>query len=736
MQSAQSAQVLPTEMLRIIAANHHDPFEVLGRHSLPQASATADTLIRVFLPGAHKAVLLGVEGKIVLNRIENTDFFEWRGLAKQVSNHYQIEWIDRHNQVRTEFDPYSFAPQLGELDMHLFGEGQHWEVYRILGAHQKEVDGVTGILFATWAPSAERISIVGDFNDWDGRHHPMRVRGGSGLWEIFIPGIQPGTHYKFEIRNRNSHDIFLKSDPYGQAFESRPKTSSIVAAPSQYAWDDNFWMATRAHWDWQHSPLSIYEVHLGSWRRGDGNTFLNYRDLAHQLADYVKEMGFTHIEILPITEHPLDDSWGYQTTGYYAPTSRFGNPDDFRYFVDHLHKKGIGVLLDWVPAHFPKDAHGLARFDGSALYEHEDPRLGEHRDWGTLIYNYGRNEVRNFLLANALYWLKEFHVDGLRVDAVASMLHLDYSRKDGEWIPNIHGGNENLEAMAFLCKLNELCHGQCPGAIVVAEESTAWPQVTRPTWVGGLGFSMKWNMGWMHDTLTYISKDPIFRQYHHNELTFGMMYAFTENFQLPFSHDEVVHGKGSMIGKMPGDMWQKFANLRLLYTYLYTYPGSKLLFMGSEFGQWSEWAHNRSLDWHLLGEGEYHLGLQTLVKDLNKLYTSLPSLYERSFQHEGFEWVDCHDSTQSIISYLRKGSKGFTLVVLNFTPTPRENYRLGVPVAGNYHEIFNSDSSFYAGSNTGNPPHIPTEAISWMGHAQSIQLTLPPLGGLLLKYDH
>lgn len=736
MLSAKPAQRLPNELLRIITATHHDPFEVLGKHPLALPTATADTLIRAFLPGASAVSLRLSNGSKAIERIEGTDFFEWYGLAKEVPGHYQIEWTDRHNQVHIEYDPYSFAPQLGELDMHLFGEGQHWDIYRILGAHPKTVDGIEGVLFATWAPSAERISIVGDFNDWDGRHHPMRVRGGSGLWEVFIPGVKPGTNYKYEIRNRDTHQVFLKADPYGQAFEQRPKTSSIVAAPSEFKWDDQSWMNTRAAWDWQHSPVSIYEVHLGSWRRGEGNCFLNYRDLAHQLADYVKYMGFTHIEILPITEHPLDDSWGYQTSGYYAPTSRFGSPDEFRYFVNHLHQNGIGIMLDWVPAHFPKDAHALARFDGSALYEHEDPRLGEHRDWGTLIYNYSRNEVRNFLLANALFWLKEFHIDGLRVDAVASMLHLDYSRNHGEWIPNIYGGNENLEAMAFLSQLNVLCHGQCPGAIVVAEESTAWPQVTRPTYVGGLGFSMKWNMGWMHDTLDYISKDPIFRQYHHNQLTFGMMYAFTENFQLPFSHDEVVHGKGSMIGKMPGDDWQKFANLRLLYTYLYTYPGSKLLFMGCEFGQRSEWAHGRSLDWHLLGEGPYHSGLQTLVKDLNKLYTTLPSLYERGFQHDGFEWVDCHDSTQSVISYLRKSSTGFTLVVLNFTPTLRENYRLGVPVAGKYHEIFNSDSTYYAGGNKGNPSEIPTEPVSWMGHAQSMQLTLPPLGALLLKCDY
>jgi len=736
MLSAKPAQGLPHELQRIITATHHDPFEVLGKHPLSMPTATADTVIRAFLPRAMSANLVVDGARFAMQRIEGTDFLVWQGQAKDVISHYQIEWTDHYNQIHVDYDPYSFAPQLGELDLHLFGEGQHWNIYQLMGAHPHKVDGIEGILFATWAPGAERVSVVGDFNGWDGRDFPMRVRGGSGVWELFIPGLPTGTLYKYEIRNRDTHQVFLKADPYGQAFEQRPKTSSIVAASSQFEWNDSAWMENRARWDWQHSPLSIYEVHLGSWRRGDANSFLSYRDLAHQLADYVSYMGFTHIEILPVTEHPLDDSWGYQTTGYYAPTSRFGSPDDFRYFVNHLHQRGIGIILDWVPAHFPKDAHALARFDGTALYEHEDPRLGEHRDWGTLIYNYSRNEVRNFLLANALFWLKEFHVDGLRVDAVASMLHLDYSRNHGEWIPNIYGGNENLEAMAFLSQLNVLCHGQCPGAIVVAEESTAWPQVTRPTWVGGLGFSMKWNMGWMHDTLEYMSKDPIFRQYHHDQLTFGMMYAFTENFQLPFSHDEVVHGKGSMIGKMPGDTWQKFANLRLLYTYLYTYPGTKLLFMGSEFGQWSEWAINRSLDWHLLGEGNFHVGLQTLVKDLNKLYTTLPSLYERSFQHDGFEWIDCHDSTQSVISYLRKGSQGFTLVILNFTPTPRENYRIGVPVSGIYHEILNSDSGYYAGSNIGNALEIPSEPISWMGQGQSIQLTLPPLGAILLKCDH
>jgi 1,4-alpha-glucan branching enzyme len=733
MLNPKQEQRLTNDLLRIITATHHDPFEVLGKHPLgPAANSSEDTLIRVFLPGARTASLLIDKKPQALERIEGTDFFEWRGLARQVKEHYQIEWYDRHNQLRLEYDPYTFAPQLGELDMHLFAEGQHWNIYKLLGAHEHKVDGVDGVLFATWAPNAERISVVGGFNDWDGRQHPMRVRGASGLWEVFIPGVQAGAFYKFEIRNRQTGAVFLKSDPYGQAFELRPSTSSIVMAESPYVWQDDDWMQTRARWDWQSAPLSIYEVHLGSWRRGWVGEFMNYRELAHQLADYVKYMGFTHVEVLPISEHPLDDSWGYQTTGYYAPTSRFGTPDDFRYFVDHLHKNGIGILLDWVPAHFPKDAFALARFDGSALYEHEDPRLGEHKDWGTLIYNYGRNEVRNFLLANALFWLKEYHLDGLRVDAVASMLHLDYSREHGEWVPNIHGGNENLEAMAFLQQLNAICHGQHPGALVIAEESTAWPQVTRPTWVGGLGFSMKWNMGWMHDSLEYISKEPVHRQYHHNQLTFGMMYAFTENFQLPFSHDEVVHGKGSMINKMPGDDWQKFANLRLLYTYLYTYPGSKLLFMGCEFAQWSEWAHGRSLDWNLL-DYDRHQGMQATVRDLNHRYKNIPSLHQRNFRSDGFDWIDCHDSTQSIVSYIRSSDSEFTLVILNFTPVPRYNYRIGVPVAGSYQEVFNSDSSYYGGSNLGNPGALHTQPVPWMNHGQSLELTLPPLGGLLLK---
>jgi 1,4-alpha-glucan branching enzyme len=722
---------LSDDLLRIINATHHDPFSILGMHPLgSQSDAAADTLIRLYLPGARTATLMCQKQEFALARIEGTDFFEWRGIEKYIKSRYQIHWFDRYNQEHLQYDPYSFAPILGDLDVHLFNEGQHWNIYQLLGAHQREIDGVKGVTFATWAPNAERISVVGDFNEWDGRRHPMRVRGGSGLWELFIPGLTTGSLYKFEIRNRQSGDIFLKADPFGQAFEMRPQTSAIVTQ-SDYEWQDAIWIQSRATKNVLKSPCSVYEIHLGSWRRGWANEFLNYRELAHQIVDYVKPLGFTHIEILPISEHPLDDSWGYQTTGYFAPSSRFGTPDDFRYFVDYLHQHNLGIILDWVPAHFPKDAHALAKFDGTALYEHEDPRLGEHRDWGTLIYNYGRNEVRNFLLSNALFWLKEFHLDGLRVDAVASMLYLDYSREEGDWLPNKYGGNENLDAISFLRHFNELCHGHCPGVIIAAEESTAWPQVTRPTWLGGLGFTMKWNMGWMHDTLTYMTKDPIHRQYHHNQLTFGMMYAFTENFVLPFSHDEVVHGKGSMIGKMPGDDWQKFANLRLLYTYMFTYPGTKLLFMGCEFAQWGEWSHHRSLDWQLLDYAPHH-GIHDTVRDLNHLYCNRPELYERSFEWNGFEWLDCHDSTQSIISYIRKNDTGFVIVLLNFTPLPRHAYRVGVPVAGRYKELFNSDSMFYGGSNLGNAEGLYTQDIPWMNHPYSIEITLPPLAGLII----
>lgn len=715
---------LTNDLQRIIEARHHDPFAVLGRH--PQGEG--NVLVRTYLPHAAEATL--VEPNQQLQRVSDTGIFEWHGPADAVPERYRLRWRDDQQHEHITHDPYCFPPQLPDLDLHLFGEGKHWHAYRFLGSHLKEADGVAGVLFAVWAPNAERVSVVGDFNRWDGRVHPMRVRGGSGVWELFIPNLGPGNLYKFEIRNRHG-GVVLKTDPYGQRFEVRPDTASIVVANTAYGWNDGEWMEKRKNCDWLHVPMSVYEVHLGSWQRGWEGNFLNYRELAEQLVPYVKDLGFSHIELLPVTEHPLDASWGYQATGYYAPTSRFGEPDDFRYFVDYCHQHGIGVFLDWVPAHFPKDAHGLARFDGEPLYEHEDPRRGEHLDWSTLIYNYSRYEVKNFLLSSALFWLQEFHLDGLRVDAVASMLYLDYSRT--EWIPNKYGGRENLEAIDFLRELNTVVHGEFPGSLVMAEESTAWPQVTRPIYVGGLGFSMKWNMGWMNDTLRYISKETVHRKYHHDLLTFSMLYIFTENFLLPFSHDEVVHGKGSMLNKMPGDEWQRFANLRVLYAYMFTHPGKKLLFMGTEFGQGTEWDSSRVLDWYVL-EYPLHKGLQTLVKDLNHLYHSTSALYHYEFEWQGFDWIDCHDAEQSVLSYIRKNDDDFVIVIVNFTPVPRHGYRIGVPEGCAYWEVLNSDAHEYGGSGVGNGGGpLQPEAKEWMNRSYSLTLTLPPLGALVLK---
>ncbi|WP_036248768.1 1,4-alpha-glucan branching protein GlgB [Methylobacter sp. BBA5.1] len=720
----QSTNTLDSDSIKIIEARHHDPFSILGRHQKNKL-----TQIKVYMPYAESVFLEKTDQPF--QRITGTDFFEYTAENGELPKHYKLSWIDKDGQPHENYDPYDFPVQLSEFDRHLFGEGRHWHIYQKLGAHLHSVDDIEGVLFAVWAPNAGRVSVIGDFNLWDGRCHPMRNLGSGGIWELFIPGLKAGSLYKFEILNRESNEVLIKTDPYGQQFEFRPKTSSIVVDKDSYKWQDHRWMSRRASHDWLHEPMSIYEAHLGSWKRDAQGNFLNYRALATQLIDYVKEMGFTHIELLPVTEHPLDASWGYQTTGYFAPTSRYGTPDEFRYFIDTCHQNDIGVILDWVPAHFPKDYFALARFDGSALYEHEDPRKGEHRDWGTLIYNYGRNEVKNFLLSSAIFWLEEFHLDGLRVDAVASMLYLDYSRGPNDWIPNMYGGNENLEAIDFLKELNTVTHNRHPGTVIMAEESTSWPQVTRPTWTGGLGFSMKWNMGWMHDTLAYMSQEPIHRKYHHDQLTFGMLYAFTENFTLPFSHDEVVHGKGSLVNKMPGDEWQRFANLRLLYTYMYTYPGKKLLFMGCEFGQGTEWNFNRALDWYVL-DYAHHRGVQKLIKDLNNLYKTHPALYSHDFDHHGFEWIDCHDVQQSIISYRRKNKHEDLFIILNFTPVTREHYRIGVPEAGDYTEIFNSDSAYYDGGNIGND-RVQSEPVAWMNQPHSISLTLPPLGAVILK---
>ena len=716
---------IPNEIISVNEARHHDPFSVLGRHP----STQGNVVIRAFVPNASKVQI--ANSTIELKRIEGTDIFSWEGPSDSVEPHYEISWTDGKNDFNYR-DPYTFPPQLSDFDIHLFGEGKHWHAYRMLGARPHTVNGIPGVLFATWAPTAARVSVVGDFNDWDGRRHCMRIRGGSGIWELFIPDLDAGTIYKFEIRNRDTGHYFTKADPYAQQFEVRPNTASVVAKTSSHTWQDDQWVEQRKNHDWLKEPMSIYEVHLGSWQRDENGDFLSYKELAHRLVPYVNELGFTHIELLPVSEHPLDISWGYQTTGNYAPTSRFGEPDDFRYFIDYCHQHDLGIILDWVPGHFPKDAHGLARFDGSALYEHEDPRLGEHKDWGTLIFNYGRNEVKNYLLSSAIYWLEEFHIDGLRVDAVASMLYLDYSREADEWVPNKYGGNENLEAIDFLRQLNTVTHEHLPGTLVIAEESTSWPMVSRPTWLGGLGFSMKWNMGWMNDTLEYISRDPIHRQYHHDMLTFSQLYAYTENFVLPFSHDEVVHGKNSMLSKMPGDEWQRFANLRLLYTYMFTHPGKKLLFMGCEFGQGTEWNCEQALDWYTL-DYPLHNGIKTLVGDLNRLYTNSEELHKLDFDQNGFAWIDCHDAPQSILSYIRKTEDDFVIVALNFTPLPRHNYRLGVPKAGEYTEVFNSDSNYYGGSNIGNEGTIQTDDLPWMDQPCSINITLPPLAGIIFK---
>jgi len=716
---------LPEDIMRLQAARHHDPAVVLGRHQ-----ARARVIARSLLPHAVEAWIVGADS--AMNRLLKTDVFEYVGRPEEIPERYQVRWRDRQGREHLHHEPYCFPPQITDFDLHLFNEGRHQQCYEFLGAHVRSVAGVDGACFATWAPNAERISVIGDFNHWDGRCHPMRVRGASGVWELFIPGLTAGLNYKFEIRARNSGNILVKADPYGRQFEMRPATASIICAVSSYQWQDADWLATRAQGNFLHAPLSIYELHAGSWQRSADRKFLSYRELATQLVPYVRQLGCTHIELLPISEHPLDASWGYQTTGFYAASSRFGGPDDFRYFVDQCHEAGIGVILDWVAGHFPRDEHALARYDGTPLYEHGDPRRGEHKDWGTLIFNYSRNEVRNFLIANALYWIREFHLDGLRVDAVASMLYLDYSRKPGEWLPNEHGGNENLEAIDFLRTMNEQVLGNHPGVITIAEESTAWPQVTRPPWLGGLGFSMKWNMGWMHDTLQYFTKDPIHRHFHHDNLTFGLLYTFHENFVLPFSHDEVVHGKGSLINKMPGDDWQRFANLRLLYTYMFTYPGKKLLFMGGEFAQWREWDQDHALDWDLTTYAR-HAQIIKLVADLNRLYSSRPELHYNDFDHTGFEWIDCHDASQSVLSYIRKHPGGFLVVVLNFTPVPRRDYRLGVPRGGHYRELLNSDSAYFGGSNLGNASGVSAETLTWMGRPYSIKLDLPPLAGIILE---
>ena len=735
----------PDAIQTLVAGRHGAPFDILGLHPLDQEGSSG-WVVRAFLPQAQAASIKRGEHLTPMERVHAEGLFEAVFPNDTAPFNYQLQITDvidappggdaPPGRLYIIEDPYRFPPVLTEYDLHLFGEGTHYRLWDKLGAHPIEHEGVSGVVFAVWAPGAERVSVIGDFNEWDGRRHSMRPRGATGIWELFIPGLGQGELYKYEIQTRYRGLKAVKSDPYGFAAEVRPNTASRVWDLSRYQWGDAEWMRTRKEHQNLQSPISIYEVHLNSWRRvkEENNRFLTYRELAEQLIPYVKEMGYTHIELLPITEHPYDGSWGYQTTGYFAPTSRFGAPDDFRFFVDAAHQAGIGIILDWVPAHFPKDAHGLGFFDGTHLYEHADPRKGEHQDWGTLIFNFGRNEVSAFLLSSALFWLDVYHLDGLRVDAVASMLYLDYSRQPGEWVPNEFGGRENLEAVRFLQRFNELVHQQFPDVLTMAEESTAWPLVSRPPYVGGLGFDMKWNMGWMHDMLEYMQKDPIHRRYHHHSLTFSMVYAFSENFILPFSHDEVVHLKKAMLAKMPGDYWQQFANLRALYAYMYAHPGKKLLFMGDEFGQWNEWNFQADLDWMLL-DFEPHRKLQQFVKDLNRLYLSEPALHEVDFSWEGFQWIDFHDVDHSVVSFLRRAKDPAEQIVVaaNFTPVPHAGYRVGAPMPGFYKEMLNSDSAAYGGSNLGNTGGLPAADIPWQGQSYSVLLTIPPLGVVYLK---
>jgi 1,4-alpha-glucan branching enzyme len=716
----------------LVRGMHRDPFAVLGPHDTPDGLA-----IRVFRPDVRGVELteFGNPDHTPFQRIHADGLFELIvASATRDDFDYRVRLLWPDGSSSEIDDPYRYGPVLTDFDVYLLGEGTHFEAFNKLGARTITHGIRTGVHFAVWAPNARRVSVVGNFNAWDGRVHPMRAIVPGGYWEIFIPDLGQGDPYKFEVIGADGSRV-LKSDPCGRYFEVPPQTASIVWDGTGHEWQDEAWMRARATRDqWQRLPMSTYEVHLGSWQRSPDGRLMTYREMAAQLVKYVADMGFTHVELLPVMEHPYTGSWGYQVIGFFAPTSRFGTPEDFKFLVDAFHQAGIGVILDWVPGHFPKDQHGLARFDGTALYEHSDPRQGEHQDWGTLVFNYGRHEVRSFLLSNALFWLKEFHIDGLRVDAVASMLYLDYSRKEGEWVPNNLGGRENLDAIEFIKQLNMLVEQECPGTFVAAEESTSWPGVTRPVHLGGLGFTYKWNMGWMHDMLDYMKEDPVHRKWHHNKITFSMMYAYSEKFVLPFSHDEVVHGKRSMLDKMPGDVWQKHANLRALYGYMFTHPGKKLLFMGGEIGQWREWNHDWQLDWEVLGD-PLHAGLQRWVRDLNRLYAEQPSLYEADFDIGGFSWIDCNDYEHSIIALTRRAAsaKDFVVAVVNFTPVPRRDYRLGVPQGGSYQELLNSDSDIYGGSNIGNQGVVIAEDKPSHGHEFSLSLSVPPLGFLILK---
>jgi len=715
--------VLSEHIGRLAEGSHGDPFAVLGRHREGKFD-----IFRCFLPQTRNAWLENEDQ--AMTRVDDSDLFEFRAPAGEVTAHYQIIREDDYGFRHQAQDPYSFWPMLDAGEMEAFHHGRHRKAQNLLGARLHGQDGFAGVIFSVWAPNASRVSVVGDFNRWDGRCHPMRKHAAWGIWELFIPGVQYGC-YKYEIRNQATGHLHLKSDPYARACQVRPDNASLVPPHVGHQWGDDRWLNRRRQGDWGGKPMSVYEVHLGSWRKSPDGGFLNYRQIAHELCDYVKQLGFTHVELLPIMEHPLDESWGYQTTGYFAPTSRFGTPDDLRAMVDHFHQNGIGVLLDWVPAHFPRDAHALAAFDGEALYEYHEPLKAEHKDWGTLVFNYERTEVRSFLISNAIYWLQEFHFDGLRVDAVASMLHLDFSRQSEGWIPNKYGGNENLEAIDFIKELNTAVSHDCPGCVMIAEESTDWPKVTGAVDEGGLGFHLKWNMGWMHDTLDYFSKEPIHRKYHQGLLTFGPMYAFSENFMLPLSHDEVVHLKKSLFGRMPGDEWQKFANLRLLYAYQWTYPGKQLLFMGSEFAQETEWDSHSALPWWRCEQG-FPAAVSRLITDLNQLQKDHPALSQWDCDGRGFEWLNGDDAEQSILAYCRRSEQERLLVVLNFTPVPRHGYRIPAIEKGAYRELFNSDAGIYWGSDLLNRGPIEAEAVPMNGRDYSLQLDLPPLGAVVL----
>ena len=736
--------ILSEREIQLILQNElSDPFDILGMHGDPHAGLS----IRCFVPEAESITVvtrdksktpLGAMNKVHHEGIFESAFPEAREFFK-----YKLQCALADGSQQTIVDPYCFLPMMSDQSRYLFNEGNNQRIFDDLGSHVRTVDGVKGTVFAVWAPSAKRVSVVGAFNKWDGRRHPMRLLGPSGIWELFIPGLDVGTVYKYEIKKRDRDHLVLKTDPYGYYQEPPPHHATIVWDLDTFKWDDQDWMAARANVNLLCRPMSIYEVHLGSWRKAGPKAegdYLSYKELAHQLAHYVKTMGYTHVELMPVQDHPFVPSWGYQVGGFYAANHRFGSPADFQYFVNYLHKEGIGIIMDWVPGHFPKDAYGLAYFDGTHLYEHSDPREGEHKDWGTLIFNFGRHEVRNFLVANSLFWMEKFHIDGLRVDAVASMLYRNYSRKNGEWIPNKFGGIENLEAVELLKQMNKLVHEKFPGAVTIAEESTAWPMVSRPTYVGGLGFTFKWNMGWMNDNLTYFSKDPVYRKYHHNQLTFGMWYAYSENFILVVSHDEVVHGKKSLMEKMPGDGWRKFANTRAFFAYMFCHPGKKLMFQGCEFGSHWEWDCKQSITWNVLeqdADAAYHVGLQKLVQDLNHLYRKEPAFWEKDYDQAGFQWIDCNDSDNSSISFIRLSSDpdAVFIVVANLTPIVRNNYRIGVPHEGFYREVINTDAREYGGAGNGNCGGMSTEQKSWHGRPYSMNSILPPLGALIFKWE-